>query len=139
MTRKLLEEWAYSLLKEFSVQLNEYETAPYLIQLSQNLTSDCLLTFVFQVKTQKSTSNPMSSFGLIEKNMELSHIHLAVLLKKWLYGWQIEKNASIFFFKRASITATPSNQRFFRPSILSIVHEFIWSCKKVWLISKPNT
>ena len=54
----------------------------------------------------------MSSFGLIEKNMELSHIHLAVLLKKWLYCWQIEKNASIFFFKRASITATPSNQRF---------------------------
>ena len=31
-----------------------------------------------QVKTQKSTYNPMSSFGLIEENMELSHIHLAV-------------------------------------------------------------
>ena len=28
------------------VQLNEYETAPYFIQLSQNLTSDCLL-FLF--------------------------------------------------------------------------------------------
>ena len=26
----------------------------------------------------KSTSNPMSSFDLIEENMELSHIHLAV-------------------------------------------------------------
>jgi hypothetical protein len=32
---------------------------------------------VKQVNTQKSTSNPMSSFGLIEENMELSHIHLA--------------------------------------------------------------
>ena len=30
------------------------------------------------VKTQKSTNNLMSSFGLIEENMELSHIHLAV-------------------------------------------------------------
>jgi hypothetical protein len=30
-----------------------------------------------QVKTQKST---MSSFGLIEETMELSHIHLAVSL-----------------------------------------------------------
>ena len=30
------------------------------------------------VKTQKSTNNPMSSFGLIEKNLELSHIYLAV-------------------------------------------------------------
>ena len=29
-------------------------------------------------KTQKSTNNNMSSFGLIEKNMELSHIYLAV-------------------------------------------------------------
>ena len=30
------------------------------------------------VKTQKSTNNPVSSFGLIEENIELSHIHLAV-------------------------------------------------------------
>ena len=30
------------------------------------------------VNTQKSTNNPMSSFGLIEENIELSHIHLAV-------------------------------------------------------------
>ena len=30
------------------------------------------------LKTQKSTNNPMSNFGLIEENMELSHIHLAV-------------------------------------------------------------
>ena len=31
------------------------------------------------VKTQKSTNYPMSSFGLIEENMKLSHTHLAVL------------------------------------------------------------
>ena len=88
----------------YLLQLNEYETAPNFIQLSQNLTSDCLLNFVFLpvftsfcmiklffrskqnndhimqklVKTQKSTNNLMSSFGLIEENMELSHIHLAV-------------------------------------------------------------
>ena len=30
------------------------------------------------VKTQKSTNNPLSIFGLIEENMELSHIHLVV-------------------------------------------------------------
>ena len=29
------------------LQLNEYETAPYFLQLSQNMTSDCLFTFVF--------------------------------------------------------------------------------------------
>ena len=29
------------------VQLNEYEKAPYFIQLSQNMTSDCLLICVF--------------------------------------------------------------------------------------------
>ena len=29
------------------IQLNEYETAPYFIQLSQNLTLDCLLISVF--------------------------------------------------------------------------------------------
>jgi hypothetical protein len=33
-----------------------------------------------QVKTQKSTNNPMSSFGFIEENMELSHIHLVVTI-----------------------------------------------------------
>ena len=31
------------------------------------------------VKTQKSTNNPMSSFGLINENMEVSQIHLAAL------------------------------------------------------------
>jgi hypothetical protein len=29
------------------------------------------------VKTQKSTNNPMSIFGLIKEGMEMSHIHLA--------------------------------------------------------------
>ena len=29
------------------VQLNEYETDPYFLQLGQNTTSDCLFTFVF--------------------------------------------------------------------------------------------
>ena len=33
-------------------------------------------------KTQKSTNNPMSSFGIIEENIELSHIHLAVHIAK---------------------------------------------------------
>ena len=31
----------------YLLQLNEYETAPYFIQFSQNLTWDCLLIFVF--------------------------------------------------------------------------------------------
>ena len=30
-----------------TAQLNEYETAPDFLQLSQNMTSDCLFTFVF--------------------------------------------------------------------------------------------
>jgi hypothetical protein len=34
------------------------------------------------VKTGKNTNNPMSSFGLIEENMELSHIHLAVIITR---------------------------------------------------------
>ena len=33
-----------------------------------------------RIKTQKSTNNRMSSFGIIEKNMELSHIFLAVTM-----------------------------------------------------------
>ena len=36
-----------SLSKIHLVQLNEYETAPYFLQLSQNMTSDCLFNFVF--------------------------------------------------------------------------------------------
>ena len=32
------------------LQLNEYETAPYFVQFSQNLTSDCLLISVFYPK-----------------------------------------------------------------------------------------
>jgi hypothetical protein len=40
------------------------------------------------VKTRKSTNNPMSSFGLIEEIMELSHIHLAVTGYKT--HWNIE-------------------------------------------------
>ena len=35
------------------------------------------------VKTQKSRNNRMSSFGLIEKNMELSHIFLAVFVRSF--------------------------------------------------------
>ena len=31
-----------------------------------------------RVNTQKSTKNPMSSFGIIKENIELSHFHLAV-------------------------------------------------------------
>ena len=31
----------------FLIQLNKYETAPYSIQFSQNLTCDCLLISVF--------------------------------------------------------------------------------------------
>ena len=34
-------------------------------------------------KTQKSKNNPMSSFGSIEENIELSHIHLAVCTAVW--------------------------------------------------------
>ena len=34
---------------------------------------------VKQVNIQKSTNNAMSSFDLLEENIELSHIHLAVL------------------------------------------------------------
>ena len=33
-----------------------------------------------EVNTQKSTNNPVSSFGLIEENIELSDIYLAVHL-----------------------------------------------------------
>ena len=32
-----------------SLQLKEYETAPYFLQLSQNMTRDCLFTFVFSL------------------------------------------------------------------------------------------
>ena len=97
----------------FDLQPNKHETTPNFIQLSQNLTLDCLLiqlnfpafmqflheliiklfyrskqnNFIItscknwqkQGNSVKSTNNPMSSFGLIEKNLELSHIYQAVL------------------------------------------------------------
>ena len=50
------------------------------------------------VKTQKSTNNRISSFGLIEKNMELSHIFLAVTKKNYKGSWR-------------SINTTHSHQR----------------------------
>ena len=90
------------------LQLNKYETALNFVQLSQNLTLDCLLiqlnfpvlhqilhnviikmfyrskqnnfmitsfkNWGIQGNSAKSTNNPMSSFGSIEENMELSHI-----------------------------------------------------------------
>ena len=34
-------------LARFVVQLNEYETDPYFLQLSQNMATNCLFTFVF--------------------------------------------------------------------------------------------
>ena len=37
-----------------------------------------LVKTVKYTEIKKSRNNPMSSFGLIEENMELSHIHLAV-------------------------------------------------------------
>ena len=40
-----------------------------------------------QGNSAKSTNNPMSSFGLIEENMELSHIHLAVSMVFVLHTW----------------------------------------------------
>ena len=33
-------------LKQYAIQLNEYDTAPYFIQFSQNLKFDCLLIFL---------------------------------------------------------------------------------------------
>ena len=36
-----------SIFEFQAIQLNEYETAPDFLQLSQNMTSDCLFTFVF--------------------------------------------------------------------------------------------
>ena len=40
----------YTTFKPFLVQLNEYETAPYSIQFSQNLTFCCVLISVFSPK-----------------------------------------------------------------------------------------
>ena len=75
--------WQFWFWSSPSLQLNEYETVPYFLQLSQNLTSDCFLISVYlsvftsfcmmfwsaeqsydhimqkQVKTQKSTNNPI--------------------------------------------------------------------------------
>ena len=39
-----LRGWEFS---NFTVQLNEYETVPYFLQFSQNLTSNCLLISVY--------------------------------------------------------------------------------------------
>ena len=41
-------------------------------------------------KTQKSTNNPMSSFGSIEDNIELPRIHLAVFVL-----WNIVKSHAL--------------------------------------------
>ena len=38
-----------SPISSYFVQLNEYETAPYILQLSQNVTTDCLLILMFLI------------------------------------------------------------------------------------------
>ena len=85
----------------YEIQLNEYETALYFLQLSQNMTSDCLFTFVFfpeftcfarkivfimmfrtifGAKHVNSDKNrEIQSLVMFWQNMEqLSNIHLAV-------------------------------------------------------------
>ena len=90
-----------TIKKLVGLQLNEYETAPYLIQFSRNLTCDCLLISVFPPNLPElnlklfwtseqnnfrfssgkfrekwwKTHNLMSSFGLKEKDMDLSPIY----------------------------------------------------------------
>ena len=39
--------WVFGNIELIMIQLNDYETVPYFHQLSQNLTSDCLLILVF--------------------------------------------------------------------------------------------
>ena len=82
------------------IQLNEFKTDPYCLQLSQNMTTDCLLISAFLsilacftcckpiivqkiktildsqelVKTLKPTNKWSPSFGLIEKNMEIGNV-----------------------------------------------------------------
>ena len=77
------------------VQLNEYETAPDFLQLSQNMTSDCLFTcFVSKIvlfehvnktifgakqansgKNTKVNKQSLIIFCSMKENMKLSNIH----------------------------------------------------------------
>ena len=80
---RLMSVWrAYSL---HVVQLNKYETAPNLIQLSQNLTSNCLLISVFlpvfawcdhnivlQIKTKQFYDHIMQKLVKTGKNKEIN-------------------------------------------------------------------
>ena len=52
-----------------------------------------------RVNTQKSTKNPMSSFGIIKENIELSHFHLAV---------QFCFNFQHFFFLFSAVNKKPT-------------------------------
>ena len=66
------------LFQKLFLQLNQYETAPYFLQLGENFTLDNFMitsckNLEIQGNSGKSTNNPMSSFRLIEENMELSH------------------------------------------------------------------
>ena len=69
------------------LQLNEYQTDPYLLLLSQNMATNCLFTFFFPVlawiylfcsKNCFVLMYCMLCFGLFEEIMELPHVHLAV-------------------------------------------------------------
>ena len=62
-----IECWALS----FYIQLNEYETVPYLLQLSQNLTSDCLLVSVF------------TSFPWCDHKIVLFDLQNNFMIKSW--------------------------------------------------------
>ena len=48
------------------------------------------------VKTQKSTNNPMSIFGLKKERMELSHIHLAV---PFIFHWCLKICFFLLYFE----------------------------------------
>ena len=71
------------LIVDFCVFTSSYQNLPsVIIKLLNNF---MIRTGQFKyelAKLQKSTNNLLSCFGLIEENMDLSPIHLAVLEKK---------------------------------------------------------
>ena len=71
-----MDSWSYSIL-----QLNKYEIAPYFFLFRSGK-----FTQIY-VKTQKSTNNRMSSFGLLNRKQDRSQGRN--LSKIWLTLWEI--------------------------------------------------
>ena len=83
------------IFKRYTVQLNEYETVPYFLQFSQNLTSNCLLISVY---LPVFASSCMMLIKLVFLSAEQFYEHIMRKLVKTGKSTEINKQSDVKFW-----------------------------------------